>query len=122
MRAHAHLDARRREPFLLDEPYRSIARDAIRLRLSYLPYVYTLFAEAAATGAPVMRPLWMEFPEDTTAFAEQTSFLLGADLLVTPVTKPDAATAAVRFPGPAAWVDTHAWSEVGNFAGAPFPS
>jgi alpha 1,3-glucosidase len=132
MRAHAHLDARRREPYLLPEPHLSHARVAISGRYALLPYIYTLFAEAQRSGVPVMRcvraggwgvpppcllaspysPLWFEFPEDTTVFTEQSSFLLGRDLLVTPVGTAGATSAHVRFPGPATWVDTHSWSEI----------
>ena len=43
-----------------------------------LPYLYTLFLHANATGAPVMRPLWWEFPADDSVAAEQQLFMLGA--------------------------------------------
>ena len=37
---------------------------ALRLRYSLLPYLYTLFAQHAADGALVMRPMWHVFPKD----------------------------------------------------------
>jgi alpha 1,3-glucosidase len=55
MRAHAHLDARRREAYLLEEPFRGFARSAISERYTYLPFIYTLFHEANKAGVPVMR-------------------------------------------------------------------
>jgi hypothetical protein len=39
-----------------------------RWRYSYLPLWYTLFYEGEMSGAPPMRPLWFEFPEDTASF------------------------------------------------------
>lgn len=54
-RAHAHIDTKRREPYLFDEPYKSIARDILRLRYSMLPIWYTAFREASVTGLPVVR-------------------------------------------------------------------
>jgi alpha 1,3-glucosidase len=54
-RAHAHIDTKRREPFLLDEPYKSIVRDILRLRYSMLPVWYTAFRESSVTGMPVVR-------------------------------------------------------------------
>lgn len=54
-RAHAHIDTKRREPYLLEEPYKSIVRDLIRLRYSLLPVWYTAFREAAVDGVPVLR-------------------------------------------------------------------
>ena len=54
-RAHAHIDTKRREPYLLEEPYKSIVRDIIRLRYSLLPVWYTAFRFASVTGVPVLR-------------------------------------------------------------------
>ena len=39
-------------------------RTALGYRYSLLPYLYTLFAQHAAEGSLVMRPLWYEFPTD----------------------------------------------------------
>jgi alpha 1,3-glucosidase len=54
-RAHAHIDTKRREPYLYDEPYKSIMRDTIRLRYTMLPIWYTAFHEASVSGTPTMR-------------------------------------------------------------------
>lgn len=54
-RAHAHIDTKRREPYLIEEPWGGYIRDAIQLRYTLLPYWYSIFAEASRTGAPVMR-------------------------------------------------------------------
>ena len=55
MRGHAHLDTKRREPYLLDKEDMLIVRDAIRARYTFLPFWYTVFHETSLTGAPVMR-------------------------------------------------------------------
>lgn len=55
MRAHAHLDTKRREPYLLEADEQDIVRTAVRHRYHYLPYWYTLFYEASQTGVPPMR-------------------------------------------------------------------
>ena len=39
-------------------------RNAIKERYRILPYIYSSFYESTTTGAPVMRPLWFEFPEN----------------------------------------------------------
>jgi mannosyl-oligosaccharide alpha-1,3-glucosidase len=54
-RAHAHIDTKRREPYLLDEPYKGMVRDILRLRYSMLPIWYTAFRETTVTGLPVVR-------------------------------------------------------------------
>eukprot|EP00475_Leptophrys_vorax_P017022 TRINITY_DN23539_c0_g5_i1.p1 TRINITY_DN23539_c0_g5~~TRINITY_DN23539_c0_g5_i1.p1 ORF type:complete len:429 (-),score=-0.63 TRINITY_DN23539_c0_g5_i1:246-1418(-) len=104
-RAHAHLDTKRREPWLFGEPYTSLIREAVRTRYALLPYLYTLFREANVHGAPVMRPLWWEFPADPLLFAHQDSFLLGPAVLVHPVTTQSAASIEVLFPGTEPWFD-----------------
>ncbi|KAF8950735.1 hypothetical protein BGZ52_001596, partial [Haplosporangium bisporale] len=53
-RAHAHLDSKRREPWLFGEPYTSQIREAIRTRYAYLPLWYTLFHEANIDGMPII--------------------------------------------------------------------
>jgi alpha 1,3-glucosidase len=64
------------------EPYTSLIRQAISARYQILPYVYTLFKEASVTGIPLVRPLWMEYPEDESTFTRDDEFLLGPSLLV----------------------------------------
>ena len=54
-RAHAHIDTKRREPFLLDQPYKRIVKDLLRLRYSLLPMWYTAFRETTVTGMPILR-------------------------------------------------------------------
>jgi len=98
-RGHAHVDAARREPWLFGEPHTSHLRTAIRSRYQILPYLYTLFHESSATGMPVMRPLWVEFPEDQASFAYDKGFLLGNALLVFPVVTKSQWTTPVYFPG-----------------------
>jgi alpha 1,3-glucosidase len=43
MRAHAHIDSRRREPWLFGEPTLSHIRQTLHMRYSLLPYLYTEF-------------------------------------------------------------------------------
>jgi len=86
-RAHAHIDSKRREPWLFGEEATGHIRNAIVGRYAILPYLYTLFHESSFDGTPVMRPLFVEYPEDTNTYEIQDSFLLGSDLLVTPVTE-----------------------------------
>ena len=55
MRAHAHLDTRRREPWLYEADKMAAIRQAVRLRYQLLPLWYTLFYEAYRMGLPVIR-------------------------------------------------------------------
>lgn len=97
-RAHSHLETKRREPWLFGERYTSIIRNAIRRRYQLLPTYYTLFHENALTGMPVMRPMWVEFPQDAATFAMDDQFLIGRSILVKPVVRKDAASVRVYLP------------------------
>ncbi|CUA67040.1 alpha 1,3-glucosidase [Rhizoctonia solani] len=88
-RAHAHIDTKRREPYLLEEPYKSMVRDILRLRYSLLPVWYTAFRETSVTGLPVLRPHYVVFPKDKQGFAIDDQYYIGnSGLLVKPVTDP----------------------------------
>jgi alpha-glucosidase len=50
-----------------------------------MPYVYTLAEEASRTGAPLMRPVWLEHPDlEMRGADENRMFFFGPDLLVEP--------------------------------------
>jgi alpha 1,3-glucosidase len=97
-RGHAHIDTKRREPWVFGEHYTSIIRDAIRRRYAMMPYVYTTFQQASVSGFPVMRALWHEFPALESTFAVEDEFLLGGALLVKPVTQAGQKTTTVQLP------------------------
>ncbi|KAL9596493.1 MAG: hypothetical protein Q9219_005754 [cf. Caloplaca sp. 3 TL-2023] len=87
-RAHAHIDSRRREPYLAGSPYAEPITHALRLRYSLLPAWYTAFHTAATTGEPVVRPMWYVHPSDEAGFALDDQFYVGdTGLLVKPVLK-----------------------------------
>lgn len=91
-RGHAHLDTARREPWLSGEPHTSRVRQALRERYRILPYLYTAFREANVTGAPVMRPMFYEWPAEgnVALAAADDQFLVGGSLLVAPALYPSA--------------------------------
>ena len=111
-RAHAHIDAKRREPWLFGEETTQRLRSAVRERYALLPFWYTVYYASHTEGLPVMRPLWVEFPGDASLLTEQRSWMVGSDLLVAPVMQQGASSVDVAFPGDASvtWYDvrTHA--------------
>ncbi|NUW40920.1 TIM-barrel domain-containing protein [Nonomuraea rhodomycinica] len=67
------------------------AVEALRLRYRLMPYLYSAAVEAARTGAPMMRALCVDHPDDPVAWQADLEYLLGRDLLVAPMTSPDGA-------------------------------
>jgi alpha 1,3-glucosidase len=107
-RGHSHIDTKRREPWLFGDSYTALIRQAIRSRYAMLPYLYTTFHanSAAAAGAmPVMRPMFVHYPEDANLFGVEDQYLLGEDLLVKPVTKPGQTSTTIILPGSQPWYD-----------------
>ncbi len=74
------------EPYLWDS-VAEISRIAIGIRYQLLPYYYTLFEAAHATGGTVLRPLFFEFPNDPHPDlpALDRQFLIGSAVMVSPV-------------------------------------
>ncbi|XP_034119570.1 neutral alpha-glucosidase AB [Drosophila albomicans] len=97
-RAHAHIDTKRREPWLFPERTRLIIRSALLKRYSYLPLWYTSFYELEQTGAPVIRPLLAHYPQDKEAFAIDSQLLVQQRLLVRPVMQQGVSKVDVYFP------------------------
>ncbi|MEX2123760.1 MAG: TIM-barrel domain-containing protein [Woeseia sp.] len=63
----------------------SIARKYAELRYQMLPYNYTLTWQARDSGMPLMRALWLHYPEDRIAAGIGSEYLWGRDLLIAPV-------------------------------------
>lgn len=85
MRSHSNIGTTARFPFLWGDDGEAAMRKALDLRYQLLPYIYSLGHEAYSTGAPIMRPLVMEFPTDTTVANMTDEWLVGKGLLVAPV-------------------------------------
>jgi alpha-glucosidase len=87
-RNHSEKTTRRQEPWVFGEPYESISRDMLKLRQRLMPYLYTLFEECHRTGAPILRPLFWAYPNDTATYSMDDEFMCGDAFLVAPVTRP----------------------------------
>ena len=88
LRVHGQFPYREMWHFGADEKHRAyqtqLAFDRLRYRM--LPYVYSLAAAVTQRGSTPMRPLVMDFREDPEVLGIGDQFLLGASLLVNPVT------------------------------------
>ena len=67
-----------------DEAY-GILEKYLRLREQMRPYVRSLMSAAHTRGAPIMRPLFYDFPSDDRAWAVENAYMFGPDVLVAPI-------------------------------------
>jgi len=81
-RAHSAIGTVDHEPWSFGEAALDVSRRALERRMRLLAYLYTLFHEAATTGAPVCRPVFFADPGDPALRGADASFLLGGDVLV----------------------------------------
>jgi alpha-glucosidase len=106
----SHEGNRPSENVQLDQDPDVLAHFARMTRLYYLlaPYLKHLSTEAAATGLPVQRPLFLHYEGDSQTYAIQDQYLYGADMLVSPVWQAGADSRKLYLPSGHAW--EHLWS------------
>lgn len=86
--------------------YLGAIRKAWALRYRLLVYIYSLMRVAHEQGLPVMRPLFMEFPDDPATLSDKSlTFMLGKGLLVASVLEEGAAERRLYLPAGHSWFD-----------------
>ncbi len=75
-----------------------ICRKYLELRYRMLPYLYSAVRECAVTGLPVMRALWLHYPDDSAAVARGDEYLWGRNVLVAPVVEQGATSRQLYLP------------------------
>jgi alpha-D-xyloside xylohydrolase len=89
--SHSRLHGSRsyRVPWLFDEEAVDVLRFFTHLKCRLMPYLYQKAVEAHAAGVPVMRPMFLEFPDDPACEYLDRQYMLGESLLVAPVFRED---------------------------------
>ena len=85
-----------------------ICRKYLELRYRLMPYLYSAVREACDTGLPIMRAMWLHYPDDAAAVARGDQYLWGRDLLVAPVVEKGATARRLYLPR-GGWYDF--WTE-----------
>ncbi|MGW8267547.1 MAG: glycoside hydrolase family 31 protein, partial [Longimicrobiales bacterium] len=85
-----------------------ILKKYLELRYRLLPYLYTAVRESHDTGLPIMRALWLHYPQDPVAATRGEEYLWGRDILVAPVVEKGATERELYLP-PGVWYDF--WTE-----------
>jgi len=75
----------------------------LRLRYTLMPYIYSLGYHTYQTGAPYMRALFMDFPNDPRVADMRDEYMFGPAFLVAPVTQQGATSRKVYLPAGADW-------------------
>ena len=101
--------------YLFSSPYFSVLTNYDQLRYHLVPYLYSVSWMVAQAGYTMMRPLVMDFQQDTNVFNIPDQYMFGPALMACPVTVAGAAKRNVYLPAGAAWYDF--WTGLTNAGG-----
>ena len=101
MRAHGERD--HNEVWAYGKQAEPILEKYLKLRYQLLPYTYSIAYRSYKTGAPYMRALFMDFPNDARAADIPDEYMYGPAFLVAPVTEQGAAQRLVYLPAGSDW-------------------
>ena len=76
-----------RVPWLFDEEACDVLRKFVKAKCALMPYLYRQAVKAHEDGIPMMRPMFLEFPEDRACEPLDRQYMLGDSLMVAPVFK-----------------------------------
>lgn len=76
-----------RVPWLFDDEACDVLRKFVKLKCSLMPYIYRQAVKAHEEGIPMMRPMFLEFPEDRACETLDRQYMFGDSLLVAPIFK-----------------------------------
>ena len=93
------------EPVYKESKTMALAKQSIELRYKLLPYNYTLAFQNNQTGAPLMRPLFFEEPDNEMLLNNATTYLWGNDFLITPIVTSGVTKKEIYFPKKSTWYD-----------------
>jgi alpha-glucosidase/alpha-D-xyloside xylohydrolase len=83
---------------LRDASIEPICRKYLQLRYRLMPYLYSAVKEACETGMPIIRAMWLHYPQDAAAAARGDQYMYGRDILVAPVVEKGATNRSVWLP------------------------
>ncbi|WP_405714794.1 discoidin domain-containing protein [Streptomyces xanthophaeus] len=95
-----------KQPWRFAEPYLSINRKYLQLKMRLMPYLYTMSRTAHESGVPSTRAMVLEYPDDPVARGNATSgqFMAGDSLLVAPVVSDTTVRDGIYLPA-GTWTD-----------------
>jgi len=80
-----------------------ILENYLKLRYTLIPYIYSLGYQSWLSGAPFMRALPLDFPNDPKVTDLRDEYMFGPAFLVAPVTEQGATSREVYLPAGADW-------------------
>lgn len=95
------------EPWKYGETVEADMRSIMNLRYRLLPYIYAEAWQVSRHGSTMMRPMLMDFSEDSLAVRQPFQYMFGKSMLIAPVTEPGVSKWNVYLPESAGWYNFH---------------
>ena len=73
------------EPWLISESFTKAFRESAELKYRLMPYVYAQAKDCTEKGLPMVRALFVEFPNDPGAWLVEDEYMFGEQILVAPL-------------------------------------
>ena len=93
-----------KEPWLYGDAFMDKFREIDGLKYKLMPYVYAQAKDSSEHGLPMVRALFLEFPDDPGAWLVDDEYLYGSSMLVAPLMHEGETSRAVYLP-PGTWID-----------------
>lgn len=93
-----------REPWEFSAEFGSVFRAVTELRYRLMPYIYAQAANCTQQGLPMLRALFINYPDDPAAWIPEDQYLLGNDVLVAPLMETGTSKRNVYLPE-GKWID-----------------
>ena len=93
-----------KEPWKYGEDFTEAYRKAVNMRYRLMPYIYAQARHSVENGLPMLRALFVEYPDDPGAWLVDDQYLFGADILVAPMLE-NTQSRDVYLPGNHKWID-----------------
>lgn len=74
-----------KEPWEYNESFNDAFREADNMRYRLMPYIYAQAKQCTEKGLPMVRALFVEYPNDPGAWLVDNQYLFGSDILVAPM-------------------------------------
>ncbi|HEY4785074.1 MAG TPA: TIM-barrel domain-containing protein [Bacteroidales bacterium] len=87
-------------------------------RMKLMDYIHSLSIEAGKTGLPIVRPLFLAYPNQKPAWSDWQTYLLGPDILVSAIWENGANKHQLYLPANETWID--AWDTTKVFEGGQY--
>jgi len=93
-----------KEPWEYGEEFMNDFRRAVEMKYKLMPYVYAQAKHCSEHGLPMLRALFIEYPDDTGSWLVEDEYLFGSDILVAPLMHAQSTGRDVYLPA-GRWID-----------------